>query len=680
MNTPTTPGVAIPTCGSPGQAPRERRAWRTLRRSAALLLVTAYSLTGTVWGEALGVQEVAAKPADEALAASLAKLRETYQEQYARSGSQRQRELAQQFLELAGRDDVDWTASDRYVLLDQARVLSQGAGDLELAFSAIDALAVAFAVEAQQLRCETVAAVVPNVRSSEAGGASTRAMALVADLLDSGDWKRAAVVLDSAEILARKSRDGELKRRVENLRSAIDDAKRLVELEERIKLHPDDPETNRLLGLYYCFVLFDYEQGLPCLVRADDAGLREAASLDLGGPRLPADCRKAADSWYAWGKGRLDRAGQGALARARHWYARAVPGLTRFDAVAVEATLRELDAILARSVSDTREDAEVVVTPRSAPAVLRQLEQARKHHQDEMEQIRRLVAAELAASQVEAEKKGGDQAVEWPLNRVLLAKEAFEENGEFPLPPLITTSLQSRIDKAQEKHRATLERVLRAVSRSGPAEQIAELEQELAELESDPAGLHARMSGIPAPEISVQAIGERIRGYGAWVLKDGVLTCPEGGMIVFGDPEWTDYDLVVTVRIDEVDPQEFSILARVNGTEAWELNAFGWGMSNRDLRPQVDGEPVWHKHSARVWMKEIQPTEPGDTFTMGLRLRGESVAVLIDGEEVRESSHPRLLMGRVGLSTRGPTTVYLDVEVRDSEGRLLWKGLPDVPK
>jgi hypothetical protein len=254
---------------------------------------------------------------------------------------------------------------------------------------------------------------------------------------------------------------------------------------------------------------------------------------------------------------------------------------------------------------------------------------------------------------------------------------ALTERGDFPLPHLTQASLQSRVDKARSNHRRALQRCVRDLSRVEESEELPRVQAELDDFELEPAGLYERMSRMPPTEQSVQVLGNS-RGTGTWLVESGALVCPAGGIIAFGDLEWTDYDVIVTVRADEEEPKELSILGRFDrDQQAWELNAGGWGLSNRDLRPQVHGDPVWYKSPHRVWMEGAQPTEPGDTYTLGLSFRGTSATVLLDGEESRIGVHPSLTKGRVAIHTKG-ASAFLDVEVRDPEGRLLWKGLPDI--
>lgn len=523
-------------------------------------------------------------------------------------------------------------------------------------------------------------AVAPRARRYEAAEAASLTLGLMRDLHSAGNWHRAERLLESAATLVKRSRDHGLQEELAGLQAAVAGARRVAELEQRLALDPADQEANRLLGGYYCFERDDFARGLPYLARSIVGELREIAMLDLAAPEGPADRRRIGDAWHGWGSKESGLEKYRALSRAKHWYLLATPGLTRFDLVAVEGRLREIDAILDRPSNVVAEEAGL----NTATAVLAAVNKLRREHaayDADMDRLRVEIASALASLEASLAKseRPEDRA---SLARVRDAIEGLEETGDFPLPPLMPASLQARVDKARAKHRKALERCIRDLSRDDPGDLLEEVEQELDDFELEPAGLYERMSRMPAPDFSLD-LGRHRLDNSKWSRDDESLSWKGGkgskGCIVFGDPDWSDYDVLVTVRVVSEGPKEFSVLAQVGDDGCWALNAGGFhDLSNRDLRAWVDGEDTW-KSPSRRWMPNVRPTRLGEVYEFGLRVRKSEVMVLLDGDEVRSSAHQSLRSGRVGIHT-WDSSEFLDVEVRDPEGRLLWKGLPPIPK
>ena len=74
---------------------------------------------------------------------------------------------------------------------------------------------------------------------------------------------------------------------------------------------------------------------------------------------------------------------------------------------------------------------------------------------------------------------------------------------------------------------------------------------------------------------------------------------------------------------------------------------------------------------------------PGHTHqwhAVQIRVRGEEIKVMLNEELIAASKHDKILNGRVGVSTInvGCVNWWRNPEVRDPDGKLLWKGWPDL--
>ena len=60
---------------------------------------------------------------------------------------------------------------------------------------------------------------------------------------------------------------------------------------------PDDPKASLAAGRWYCFVVGDWEKGLPLLAQSSDAEMAKSAALDMKNPSVPAEQVTAGDGW-----------------------------------------------------------------------------------------------------------------------------------------------------------------------------------------------------------------------------------------------------------------------------------------------------------------------------------------------------------------------------------------------
>jgi hypothetical protein len=108
----------------------------------------------------------------------------------------------------------------------------------------------------------------------------------------------------------------------------------LSDLEEALGVLARDPEdagANLKVGRFRCLYQDDWDEALPRLARGSDEVLRTLAQKDLANPAEPEARKELGDGWWAAGEREKDsRPGRLAFGRrALHWYALALPKLTR---------------------------------------------------------------------------------------------------------------------------------------------------------------------------------------------------------------------------------------------------------------------------------------------------------------------------------------------------------------
>lgn len=262
--------------------------------------------------------------------------------------------LAQRMSQVASETNNDLAV--RYALLDAARKLYSGAGEVDLALATVVALADEFEEDGWELRLSTFTAM------SDAPLPTARRDHLASVLVMLVDQAVAEEEFASADEFARlavkvgnRSSDVNVRRLVVQKRSELTRLKDMWQAVEqaRGKLEADanDPVANLVVGKFLCFVVADFEQGIPHLVRSGREPFAAAALADqLAAQGPPEEAGKAGDSWYALAESVKTSDKElvaGALLRARHWYQRVVPQLSGLDKARIEKRIQETNAIAA---------------------------------------------------------------------------------------------------------------------------------------------------------------------------------------------------------------------------------------------------------------------------------------------------------------------------------------------
>jgi serine/threonine protein kinase/WD40 repeat protein len=144
--------------------------------------------------------------------------------------------------------------------------------------------------------------------------------------------------------------------------------------------------------------------------------------------------------------------------------------------------------------------------------------------------------------------------------------------------------------------------------------------------------------------------------------------------IVFGDPNWVDYDFAVETRWDAgLEPAAVYFLYE-NDLEFYAHALAGRGntcelIDSVEKGAGIRPAPASRQHSLR--QRNWHHTE--------VRLRGARGECLLDGQKVfdfKADRHPR---GQVGLRTWNSQCRFRNIVVKDPQGAVLLAGLPDLP-
>ena len=238
------------------------------------------------------------------------------------------KDFAQQLLKLA-QDSKD-DPSGKYVLLRKAIEIGSGVADTETVFAALGALESSFDVDTTPILIDALASLSKRVDVSD------RTCAAIDKAYARNDYDSAAalanVLLASAHTAKDASAIKTATAKVKEVASAREQFKKTIPARKTLEANPTDPEANRIVGSFLCFVNKDWQKGVPMLALREEltAALAKTAKLDLEGKNPVA----IGDMWEAT-KGGKDR--------ALYWYQKALPELSGIQKLRVEKILKEAE-------------------------------------------------------------------------------------------------------------------------------------------------------------------------------------------------------------------------------------------------------------------------------------------------------------------------------------------------
>jgi hypothetical protein len=257
-------------------------------------------------------------PADQAITQARDLVRQAFEDRYKAAADGRLGDLLDPLLEAMAKSDVP---ERKYAMLVEAEQAAAAAGDMPKAVEIIATRAKLFrvdglaeAVAALDLCVTTNRKANPNLLEGVLEQAlDTATDAVEADRLDEASKAtNAAIAAAKAVTLASKSAKQSLKpglgglaadvsTRAEALNQTIRRRAQAREgtqaAAEKLVSSPDDPEANAVVGGYECFILGDWNRGLPRLAKSNVERLKQAAAAEL---RVQAAGRPPAQELSAW--------------------------------------------------------------------------------------------------------------------------------------------------------------------------------------------------------------------------------------------------------------------------------------------------------------------------------------------------------------------------------------------
>ncbi len=286
-----------------------------------------------------------AVPEKAAQEKTLALVKELYEPEFARAKTLEQKaEVAKTLLKLAEETEDDPAA--RFVLLRIARDIATQAGDTITTLRSVELLGAEYKVDALSMK-ETALKKwsrmsMPREKRTEL---AELIISIVADAYEQERYDRAVALLELARQAVRRGGNKELIRELvaelaqaNRLEQEFAETKRALETLTNV---PDDADAKFVVGKYYCYMLGDWNRGLPMLAKGSDTNLNDAAEKEIAGTEDAKEQTRLGDTWWNIAQSKEGYEHDQILAHAVNLYRAALPGLSGLERVRIERRLAE---------------------------------------------------------------------------------------------------------------------------------------------------------------------------------------------------------------------------------------------------------------------------------------------------------------------------------------------------
>lgn len=258
------------------------------------------------------------------------------------------RKLAERLLQIAA--ETEDASAALYVLLLQASKLGEAAGDSDVAWQAIEALANRFEVDEIALRQQSLAEFAKTAKSPlEARNLTDAACQLLADALAAEQADAVKKIAAQAQSFAKRTKDAALVKAV-GVRTR-EAGKRATEFaavaaaRKKLKSQPDDAEANFTIGRFEACAAGHWDIALARLALGSDSTWKSVAEDDLEGERNVSTAEQqisVGDRWWALAENEIWPGKFYMHVRAAQWYRRARPAAAEKDKARIDERLKTL--------------------------------------------------------------------------------------------------------------------------------------------------------------------------------------------------------------------------------------------------------------------------------------------------------------------------------------------------
>ena len=283
-------------------------------------------------------------PSEESQAVALKVIREIYKADYDLADSPAKlRELAQKILSdgLATQDN----SSSCYVALTVSRDIAIEAGDVSIAFQAIDAIKERFNVNSFEMEVEGLARLFQETKSpSNHTSLALKCLDIIEHAVQEDQFNAAMDLFPVAYAAARKSKEVATQEQIRNAEVVVKRLKQefdaLREPLSILRQNPTHPDSNLIVGKYYCFSKQQWERGIPLLALGSDKQLQTLGLLELADS---PDFLAIGDSWWDYSETVENEHQKAIRAHVAGCYKKALPNVSGVNKAKLEKRLTSIE-------------------------------------------------------------------------------------------------------------------------------------------------------------------------------------------------------------------------------------------------------------------------------------------------------------------------------------------------
>lgn len=248
------------------------------------------------------------------------------------------RKLAERLVKLG---PLEPDPAARFACLQLARELYAEVASPEGLFGTIRLLQSQFQVDGTGLSVEAAksfsAVIQDPVGSAEL---AKECLDLADDLADENQYEAAVSIASLAKEAAQTAKHKQYQsiamQVIRRLSVLQKESERVQPFRDTLQADSNNPEANSEVGKFLCFVVHDWDVGLPHLAKSNDIALRQVAEAELKGTDDPIAQAALGDLWNTLSSKLSTSMRSSARGRAKAWYSRAILKMSGADRMKLE--------------------------------------------------------------------------------------------------------------------------------------------------------------------------------------------------------------------------------------------------------------------------------------------------------------------------------------------------------
>ena len=150
----------------------------------------------------------------------------------------------------------------------------------------------------------------------------------------------------------------------------------------------------------------------------------------------------------------------------------------------------------------------------------------------------------------------------------------------------------------------------------------------------------------------------------------------KSGLLVFGDPNWSSYDL--SLQAKRTTGNGFAVVFQRRDQDNWCWLGLGYfGGNGYEMHFHINGGSSRRGEKHHDNYKHLSPNR-NQWYLVRIKVRKDVFECFVDDDLVFEESHSSLTHGRLGLVTFGGQARFRRIKIVDPKGEVMFDGLPEI--